>query len=234
MRQLTPLQHSAAYDQAEAELKALTIHLWQKHFADAAEDINVYAAPHWGSRDLILKNLKADGIASFNTINLERDPARYLLMAERHKNQKRGLHFLRTFIKCAWGNEFEISQLWQPKDQPYPNGLQTAVEINDAGLSRNAYFLTSRLRIELSGFVKPFPSDVARSVRSVLAARLFVADVLRTVPLNIELAYAEHTEIESSCEMEVSTEILDVEVSASQTFADYGQVISFASLEMTA
>ena len=234
MRDLTPLQHSAAYDKAEFELKQLTIRLWQKHFADPAQDINVYAAPHCGSRNLILKNLKADGIASFNTANMTFDQARYLLLADRHKNQKRGLHFLRTFIKCAWGNAFEVNQLLQPKHQKYPNGLKTEFEIVDERLNRNDYFLTSRLRIELNGYLKRFPSDVARSVRSVLAARLFVSDVLRTIHLTVEQAYAHNTELTSIGECVSTVEILEFDCQPNHVLADCGQVNSIACLYLQA
>lgn len=233
MYELTPLQQSAAYDTVEAELKALTIRLWQKHLAAAAQDINVYCAPHWGSRDLMLKNLKADGVASFNTVNLERDPARYLLLAERHKNQKRGLHFLRTFIKCAWGNDFQINQLWQKKSEPYPTCLKTVEEIDGASEDRNDYFLTCRLSIELSGFVRTFPSDVARSVRSVLAARLFVTKVFRTVPLLTEVAYVHDAQVASLSHLTSNVTIDETQVFDSQAFADCGEVASLANLLMT-
>ncbi|TDR30354.1 hypothetical protein [Hydromonas duriensis] len=230
---LTPLQQSAAYDAVEAQLKALTIRLWQKHMADAAQDISVYCAPHWGSRDLMLKNLKNDGIASFNTVNLERDNARYLLLAERHNNQKRGLHFLRTFIKCAWGNDFQINQLWQKKSEPYPTCLKTADEITAEGEDRNDYFLTSRLSIELSGFVRTFPSDVARSVRSVLAARLFVTKVFRTLPLLTELGYAHDAQVVSLSTMSSNDTIDETCVFDSQVFVNCSEAASLASLTIT-
>lgn len=235
MFDLKPLAQSAAYDQAEEELKALTIMLWQKHFAFPASDVNVYGAPHLGSKDLILRSLKADGISNLNPTKLERGNARYLLLADRHKNQKRGVHFLRTFLKCVWGDDFNIEQLYQSKAEPYPTELKSQDEINEKGLNRNDYFLTSRLSIELGGDSnKPFPSDVAKNLRTVLPARLFVAEVFRQINVTTEIAYADNATIFSMSSSDIDTIIDELVYEEPGSLGDFGQVASIATLNMEA
>ncbi len=221
MKDLIPLQQSAEYDQLEAELKALVISLWQKNLADRALDVSLHGMPHLGSKDLILKTLKQDGIANFNTINLTEDNARYLLMAFHHCNQKKGTHFLETFLKCTWGNDFEIHQLWQKKDVEYPKALKTEQEISDEGLDGNDYFLTSRLRIELGNSGTVFPSDIAKTLRSTLQAKLFVADILRRTNLLTTYAFGDLTEVASISTGSSKVEIEEIE--SIQKFA-YGHV----------
>lgn len=179
MKELLPLQNSAAYDKTEQELKDLVLLMWQKKLYDRACDINLYGMPHLGSHQLLLKELVDLGFSNFNTTKFTHDRAKYLLLAKRHNNQKRGLHLLKTFIKCTWGNSFEVYQLWQNVNKPYPTALKTQEEILSDGERLDDYFLTSRLRIELNGITERFPNDVETTVSSVLAARLFVAEIIK-------------------------------------------------------
>lgn len=234
MKQLIPLEQSAQYDGVEAQLKALTISLWQMYLAPAARDVDVSAAPHFGSKELMLKNIKSDGLASFNTASLDTDNARYLLLAERHKNQKRGLHFLRTFIKCTWGSDFEVHQLWQKKDGEYPIDTMRMQEMLDEGVNRNDYFLTSRLAVELNGNVRQFPNDISSSLRATLPARLFVSDVFRRVTVDGTLYFGDYAEINSSSELYSDCVTLEVNAVSELAFNDYAQVLSIDTLTLDA
>lgn len=176
MKKLIPLAtHLPYYLNHEKELVDLFILLYQKHLMNEALDINVYGMPHLGSQALLQKYLVAEDVSNFAMDGLLEDEARYLTQAWRFNNGKRGTHFLNTFLKCVWGNDFEIHQLWQHKDEEYPHGLVTRAEIDEMGDDVGNYFLTSRLRIALIGASsRRFLPEIAQSLDKMLPARLFV------------------------------------------------------------
>lgn len=179
LRRLLPLELSHTNGAVEDELKRLAIRLFQTHLNDAAADVNCYGMPHLGGKMLLQKCLVSQGISNFNVSSLDEETARWLLMAWRYCNGKRGTHFLRTFITCLWGSDFEIHPLWQKKSGTYPHDLKTAAEIIDDGENLDDYFLTPRLSIILEGASGYFASEIAKSLNTVLPARLFVVSVGR-------------------------------------------------------
>lgn len=181
MKQLLPLVYSHEANDIEHELKQLTIRLYQKHLASRSADINNYGMPHLGSKELLKRYLVSQGISNFNLSSLTEDEARYLLLAWRYRNPKRGTHFLHTFIKCVWGSDFEIAPLWQKKKGTYPQDTKTLHDIENDRENINDYFLTSRLKIVLYGTSGHFSTEIAKSLNKILPARLFVTEVGRDI-----------------------------------------------------
>lgn len=180
MYDLIPLQQSHAADELEAEFKDLLIVLFQKYLFKDGFDCNVMGIPYLGSYELITKHLINGNIANFDITRIAEDDMRYLLLAWKYRNGKRGTHFLKTFIKCTWGNEFEIQQLWHHKETEYPLGLITEEEIEKTGLNKNDFFLTSRIRVNLTQReARDFPYGIAEMLKNTLPARLFISEIVK-------------------------------------------------------
>ncbi|WP_320153058.1 hypothetical protein [uncultured Tolumonas sp.] len=114
----TPLQYSHDASQIEAELKGVFTDLFSLVGADSF-DANVLGAPHLGSFDLVRKMVNHDGLV---LLRGEREEAatRYLYRAWKSGDvQKRGLHFVRTYLQLLFPGESEVKQLWHSKAQPY-------------------------------------------------------------------------------------------------------------------
>lgn len=189
MKELIPLQQSHAHDDLEAELKQLVTLLYQKHLMPRVKDVNVTGVPFLGSSNIQTKALIHDGIGNFNSSVLSSEAFRYLILAYKYRNGKRGLGFLKTFLTVTWGSDFEINQLWQKKGGVYPLELKTLAEIEGEDLDVNDYFLTSRLQLVLSEEVTEFPADIARNLDSTLPARLFITDIFRSIGFDTTIAF---------------------------------------------
>ena len=180
MYDLTPLRLSHTANEVETELNSLLIKLFQQYLFKDAFDCNVMGIPFEGSYELITKHLINGKIGNFEVSRIPEDNMRYLLLAWKYRNEKRGTHFLETFIKCTWGNDFEIHQLWQNKNAEYPLDLKTEEEINDLDLNLDDFYLTSRLRITLTQFeARDFPYEIAEMLKNTLPARLFIAEIIK-------------------------------------------------------
>lgn len=165
---MNPLLNTRQVGQVEEEMAQLFAELYGNAMADLAEEINVYGAPHLGTLGLMQRALTADGLSVLNPADVE--SIRYLFRAWRHRNPKRGTHFLRTYLRVLFGRNFEINQLWQKTDQPYPTALLSQDEAERAGISESARFLTSRLRIDLD--TEALPASVLASLKTVVPARM--------------------------------------------------------------
>lgn len=164
---MKPLQHSWAATPLEQELKDLFIQLYEEHMRAQADAIHLYATPHLGSLDLVAKYVNADGLVLLRDADESR--MRFLFNAWRHRNPRRGLHFLRTYLRVLWGGYQVAEQLWQKKAAPYPTALKTRAEIAAGGEQEGDYYLTSRVRVDLD--TDMVPGDVLKALNSVLAAR---------------------------------------------------------------
>lgn len=167
---MKPLVESFANGEVEDELRHLFGRLYNETLADKAAEIDVYGAPHLGPFSLIERHVAADGLV----MRRRDDEAgmRYLFKAWRHRNPRRGTHFLRTYLRVLYGQDFDIQQLLQRADMPYPTALKSQPEVIEAGESESAYFLTSRLRVDLN--TDDLPSRLLASIKSVVPARLVV------------------------------------------------------------
>lgn len=163
---LEPLQHSHAVGKVEIEMKDLVEGLYRDYIQAEVDDINVYGAPHLGSFSLIERVIAQEGLTVLRETTEDR--IRYLFNAWRNRNPQRGLHFLRTYLTVIFG-DMSAEQLWQKKSGTYPQQLKTLSEIAAAGESESDYFLTSRIRVDLTSDI--VPEKLAASLKAAVAAR---------------------------------------------------------------
>lgn len=115
---IAPLKESHASGQIEEELKGLFGELFSA-LAEETFDASVLGAPHLGSFDLVRRTVNHDGLV---LLKGEREEAatRYLYRAWKSGDvQKRGLHFLRTYLQMLFPGASEVKQLWHDKRFPY-------------------------------------------------------------------------------------------------------------------
>lgn len=115
---IAPLRESHASGQIEAELKALFGELFSA-LSEETFDASVLGTPHLGSFSLVRRAVNADGLV---LLKGEREEAatRYLYRAWKSGDvQKRGLHFLRTYLQMLFPGASEVKQLWHDKRFPY-------------------------------------------------------------------------------------------------------------------
>lgn len=136
-----PLQASFANGQIESELKAIFLEAFAL-VADDTFDASVLGAAHLGSFDLVRRATNRDGLVLLRG-DREEAATRYLYRAWKSGDvQKRGLHFLRTYLQMLFPNVSEVAQLWHDKEMPYPRGAVEALkpkswwlhQINEPGL----------------------------------------------------------------------------------------------------
>jgi len=119
---ITPLKESHANGQIEEELKGIFGELFSA-MAEETFDASVLGAPHLGSFDLVRRTVNHDGLV---LLKGEREEAatRYLYRAWKSGDvQKRGLHFLRTYLQMLFPGQTEVKQLWHYKDADYGQGF---------------------------------------------------------------------------------------------------------------
>ena len=168
---LAPLDYSHRDNQFEADLYQMFMDLYEDYLRVDERDLNVSAVPHLGSFDLVSRNVEMDGLA---LINNDDEPAmRYLHKAWNHRNPKRGLEFLETYLQLLFPNGWKVKQLWHPissADQ-YPDNVEDSKD----KISGDA-FLTSRIRVSLSGGLgdDEYLNRVTPALRSILPARLLL------------------------------------------------------------
>lgn len=167
--QLIALRESFDPPDYRAELKRLALDLFELHLSEAAFDANVLGMAHLGRFDLVRRSIQTDGLGMIRS-DRQASATRYLYRAwKQSETQGRGLHFLRTYMQLLYPNEWEVFQLWQEKDQPYPQGA-TRHPRGD----RTRFFLTSRVDILIPARatnVEQLPA-MAPIVASTLPARI--------------------------------------------------------------
>lgn len=178
---MTPLVESFANGALEAELRDLFVRLYDETLAEKAQEIDVYGAPHLGPFPLIERHVAQDGLS---VIRQDNEAAlRYLFKAWRFRNPRRGTHFLATYLRVLFG-DYEIDQLYQKKSAAYPTLLRSEGDIEQLGHSLADYFLTSRLRVQLTTSI--VPERILAAMKSVVAARLI---------LQVRIAQSTRTEV---------------------------------------
>jgi hypothetical protein len=118
----TPLRNSHEVGDIEHELKQVFLDLFDTLGQDSF-DANVLGAAHLGSFELVRRMVNHDGLV---LLPGEREEAatRYLYRAWKSGDvQKRGLHFLRTYLELLAPGMFQVTQLWHDKSKPYPTAL---------------------------------------------------------------------------------------------------------------
>lgn len=171
---LQPLAQSFEADQLESELKAVFLAVYEKMIRERERNLNLYGMAHLGGDDLMASSLKSDGIAMVKRSSTR---MQFLMKANRSRNPRRGLLFIKKYLQSIWPNIWLAEPLWQPiaDANAYPVG---AVPSGDP----QTHFLTGRIRITL-----PVSSDnglglteIARAFRSTLPARLMLEFKLGT------------------------------------------------------
>lgn len=115
---IAPLKESHANGQIEEELKGLFGELFSA-MAEETFDASVLGAPHLGSFDLVRRTVNHDGLVLLKG-DREEAATRYLYRAWKSGDvQKRGLHFLRTYLQMLFPGASEVKQLWHDKRFPY-------------------------------------------------------------------------------------------------------------------
>lgn len=116
--QATPLRESFAHDDLEAELKALMLELFEQLAPDTF-DASTLGAPHLGSFELVRRMVNHDGLVLLRGGH-EEAATRYLYRAWKSGDiQKRGMHFLRTYLQLLMPNQVQVHQLWHDTRFPY-------------------------------------------------------------------------------------------------------------------
>lgn len=189
---MNPLLNSFTNGEVETDLQALFVRLYEETLATVDDEVNVYGAPHLGTLALIQRNLAQDGISVLN--NVTEEGLRYLFRAWRFQNPRRGTHFLETYLRVLFGDVYEINQLYQKIGGVYPSDLVTMNDILLAEESESDYFLTSRLRVDLT--TSEVPERVVSALRTVVAARLV---------LEVRIAQAARSDFEMGCSLGMLT-----------------------------
>ncbi|MGL5039413.1 MAG: hypothetical protein ACRC6D_04720 [Aeromonas sp.] len=151
-----PLQNSHSASQIESELKAIFLELFTS-LGSETFDANVLGAAHLGSFDLVRKMVNYDGLILLPG-DREEAATRYLYRAWKSGDiQKRGLHFIRTYLQLLFPEQAEVQQMWHAKDQPYGSAFVS-------NQPRNPYWYNflGQKGLELNGEWKvgrPFASD---------------------------------------------------------------------------
>lgn len=165
--ELLPLVRSAAFDEVEAEFKALFLSLYKEHIDDQVTEVALYGMPHIGPDSLVERSLSGDGLAVLRTTTM--DQIRHLFHAWRYRNPQRGTTFLAAYLNTLFGPVFTIDQLWCKKAGTYPVDVMTEAEMAAAGEVEADYFLTSRLRVDIETEI--VPERILKAAKTALAAR---------------------------------------------------------------
>ena len=112
-------------------------------FQQRIQDILDYGAPHLGSRTVVERFTKQDGL-----VVLRRPQTSDTLMRVIYANwssmaNKRGLGFLEFVLRMLWTDQWQIKRMWHPISTylSYPRFLVDEEKPN--------HFLTSRIRISI-------------------------------------------------------------------------------------
>lgn len=138
-------------------------------YAEKMQDLIDYGCPHLGSRTVIERFTKMDGLAV-----LRRPVTSDLLMRIIYANwsslaSERGLGFLEFVLQMLWANQWQIKRLWHRIDRAtqYPAYLTDEEKPN--------HFLTSRIKIELDEDVEiPEALELAPIIRRLVPANIIV------------------------------------------------------------
>lgn len=151
----------------------------------ALQDLVDYGSPHLGSRTVIERFSKQDGLAV-----LRRPVTADVLMRVIYANwsslaSERGLGFLQFVLQMLWPDQWSIGRLWHsiPLAAAYPRFL--------GEVEREDRFLTSRIRIRLVDSVdRSELSELAPVLRRLVPAHVVPQVVLDipTTPMQLGLA----------------------------------------------
>jgi hypothetical protein len=106
---LAPLANSYEASQLETELKALFMSVFEGMIRDRERNLNLYGMAHLGGDDLMASALKSDGIAMVKRSSTR---MQFLMKANRSRNPRRGLLFIKKYLQAIWPNIWLAEPLW--------------------------------------------------------------------------------------------------------------------------
>jgi len=183
-----PIDNSFSQGELETSLALAFQQVFESTLQVPLQDIVDYGCPHIGSRDVVERFSKKDGL-----VVLRRDDATDRLMQIIFSNwssmaSARGLAFVEFVLTCLWQNHWMLTRLWHDieKVQQYPRFLsETASESS---------FLTSRVNLSLSRDIALKEIiELSPIVRRLIPAHIVlkvIADELNTDLERSELGFA--------------------------------------------
>lgn len=169
-----PIEETKPPESLEETWKTVFLNVFKKMLWEKQHDLLYYGSPYLGGDEVLTRFALSDGLSLMRS-GSENDRLRYLLKAWRVKNQKRGFHFLRTYLQMLYPNAFHIEQRWQETSKAYPTALSNERAAKEKG---TPHWLTSRIRIEISD-ISENGQDILQyisTIKSIVSAR-FVVDI---------------------------------------------------------
>lgn len=171
-----PIQKKHPTQSLEVAIAQATAAVLNAELGAGLQDLVDYGSPHLGSRTVVERFSKLDGLAV-----LRRPVTADVLMRVIYANwsalaSERGLGFLQFVLQILWPDQWSITRLWHsiPYAIHYPRFLNEA--------ARNDQFMTSRIRIRLDDAVdRSELSELAPVLRRLVPANV-VPQVVLDVP----------------------------------------------------
>ena len=180
-----PIDRQHAHDGLERALSRAVAQVMADELQTNLQDLVDYGAPHLGSRTVVERFTKLDGLAV-----LRRPVTADVLMRVIYANwaslaSERGLGFLQFVLQMLWPDQWQIARLWHsiPFASQYPRFLnETEAETR---------FLTSRIRIRLDDAVdRSELSELAPVLRRLVPANIVPQVVLDVPTVDMQLGAA--------------------------------------------
>lgn len=180
-----PIDRQHAHDGLERALSLAVAQVMADELQASLQDLVDYGAPHLGSRTVVERFTKLDGLAV-----LRRPVTADVLMRVIYANwaslaSERGLGFLQFVLQMLWPDQWQIARLWHsiPFASQYPRFLNESESANR--------FLTSRIRIRLDDSVDRFElSELAPVLRRLVPANIVPQVVLDVPTVDMQLGAA--------------------------------------------
>lgn len=172
-----PITRQYARDGLNRALAHAVTQVMADDLQSALQDLLDYGAPHLGSRTVVERFTKLDGLAV-----LRRPVTADVLMRVIYANwaslaSERGLGFLQFVLQMLWPDQWQVVRLWHsiPYADQYPRFLNESQSATR--------FLTSRIRIRLDTTVDRFElSELAPVLRRLVPANIVPQVVLDAPP----------------------------------------------------
>jgi hypothetical protein len=110
---LQPLAQSFEFDVLETELKQSFMAVFESMIRPRERNLNLYGMAHLGGDDLMASALKSDGIAMVKRSSTR---MQFLMKANRSRNPRRGLLFIKRYLQAIWPNIWQAEPLWMRLD----------------------------------------------------------------------------------------------------------------------
>lgn len=171
-----PIERQFAHPGRELAIATAVKQVMAMQLGQPLQDLVDYGAPHLGSRTVIERFTKQDGLAVLRRPDMADVLMRIIYANWSSIASERGLAFLEFVLKMLWPNQWQIVRLWHSIAyyEHYPRFL-----LED---ELDNYFLTSRIRIKLDNEVDRFElSELSPILRRLVPAHI-VPQVVIDVP----------------------------------------------------